>query len=182
MITICWLRRTGATTWRSFPPLQMIIAIIIIVMFYSIFFCCSIWTLIRVCVGHTPRHSTSIIPLPHTVKRFNLTPISAHSRPANIHRHPLLCGRHNIKILGNGTGKEGNSLYQLDLSVHSSALLLPLIVLSVLAWYLRFFFAVESWPRPFLTQPSPWFLNIVGLCCCPFPSCGHAPLSLYGKN
>ena len=73
MILICWLRRTGATTWRSFPPLQMIIAIII-VMFYSIFFCCSIWTLIRVCVGHTPRHPTSIIPLPHTSRGLTRLP------------------------------------------------------------------------------------------------------------
>lgn len=56
---ICWLRRTWATTWRSLPPLQMIIAIII-VMFYSIFFCCSIWTLIRVCVGLAIPHQSSL--------------------------------------------------------------------------------------------------------------------------
>lgn len=112
---ICWMRRTGA----SFPPLQMIIAIII-VMFYFIFFCCSIWTLIRVCVGHTPRHSTSIIPLPHTVKRFNLTPISAHRRPAFIHSSaPSALWMSQYQNLGKrDLGKEGGgfkrSLYQLD--------------------------------------------------------------------
>lgn len=83
MKKVCWLRRTGATTWRSFPPLQMIIAIII-VMFYSIFFCCSIWTLIRVCVGH----STSIVPLLHTSRRLTWLP----SSPAalRISDHPNL--------------------------------------------------------------------------------------------
>lgn len=73
MMLICWMRRTGANTWRSFPPLQKIIAIII-VMFYSIFFCCSIWTLIRVCVGLFIPHPSSFT----LIQRFNPFPISAH--------------------------------------------------------------------------------------------------------
>lgn len=157
---ICWLRRTGATTWRSFPPLQMIIAIII-VMFYSIFFCCSIWTLIRVCVGHTPRHPSSIILLPHTVKRFNPTPISAHSRPAFKHP-PAPSALWTAQNLGKQDwGKEGvkKSLYQLGTSTfqlspfHSSSS----SVYHALDFSLKFFIAVELWLRPFLTHPPPTF-------------------------
>ena len=80
IMMMCWTRRTGATTWRSFPPLQMIIAIII-VMFDFIFFCCSIWTLIRVCVGH----STSIIPLPRTSRGLtHLSPQKASVHPCTL--------------------------------------------------------------------------------------------------
>lgn len=112
MRMICWLRRTGATTWRSLPPLQMIIAIII-VMFYSIFFCCSIWTLIRVCVGHnalpfhihlhSPSHGPKV-SLPSGVRR----PLLIRS-PA-----PSTVGK--IKIWGNllreGGGGFKEILYQ----------------------------------------------------------------------
>lgn len=149
MMMICWMRRTGATTWRSFPPLQMIIAIII-VMFYSIFFCCSIWTLIRVCVGHSLHHSTSIIPFPHMVKRFNLTPMWAQWGPVFIHSpaSSALWMSENQNLGKWFWGKEGGgfkkSLYQLDFhwirsffgSPPSTHPPLQSVVFSALAWYL----------------------------------------------
>lgn len=77
---MCWTRRTGANTWRSFPPLQMIIAIIIVI-FYSIFFCCSIWTLIRVCVGHR-----FTIPLPSFLPPPSYTAHTGSLRPVDVSR------------------------------------------------------------------------------------------------
>lgn len=102
MIMIWW---TWAATWRSpppppRPPLQIIIAIIIVT-FYSIFFCFSIWILIRVCVGHSPRHPTFIIV--SLLKARGLT--------------PPLWGRQNGNLWGHGTeGRRGfeKCLYQLD--------------------------------------------------------------------
>lgn len=163
MILICWLRRTGATTWRSFPPLQMIIAIII-VMFYSIFFCCSIWTLIRVCVGHTPRHSTSIIPLPHTSRGLTWLPAQTST-----------CTLASVDASASGEMglREGGGLRNHVTSWTSieSSTLPPLqcTMLSAFALYIQFFIAVESWLCPFLTHLTPGYLVLLGCVATHFP-------------
>lgn len=149
---ICWMRRTGANTWRrSFPP--MIIAIII-VMFDFIFFCCSIWTLIRVCVGLAIPHPSSL-HLPHTVKRFNP------SQPA------FSWGRVWEITLPAGLPFNPSNL---RLSPFHSSSSLEYRVLGFGTWYLQFFGAVELWLYPFLNPSLPRpalsrLLSLVSLGC-----------------
>lgn len=136
MVMIWW---TWAATWRSppppRPPLQIIIAIIIVT-FYSIFFCCSIWTLIRVCVGHSPSHPTFIIV--SLLKARGLPPRSEDVRTATFEDMGLREGGGLRNVFTSWTSIE---------SVHfSSSSYPPLlsILLSVLSWYLQSFFGVVT--------------------------------------
>lgn len=70
--------------------------------------------MIRVCVGHAPRHPTSVIPLPQTVKRFNPSQPTEGLRSC-IHLHPLLCGSQNIKIWGKGLREGGGGALEITL-------------------------------------------------------------------
>lgn len=66
MMMICWLKRTGATTWRSLGLLRLLL-LCFILFFSAVVF--ELWY--KSVLAITPCHSTSIILLPQTDQRFN---------------------------------------------------------------------------------------------------------------